>query len=156
MSARSRQPGQISLRITIEEPPEGVTVRVQRGKTDWENPDLLAPARATPEQVAFDFEVRFGPRAAGQSPNFLGTFVQGPPAGRYVYVNWGTLAGQPDSCWSRRAKIPLTGITGKQVDELLAKPGTLLEARIKGIGRDGGPVCAGVTLVGGGWRISPA
>jgi hypothetical protein len=147
---------EIPLRILIDDPPESVTFRVQRGKTDWENPDFLAPARETGEQIAFEFDVRLAPRSAGKPPNFLGPFAQGPAGGRFVYVNSGTLAGQKDSCWSRRAKIPLTGITWKQIDELLKRPGSRLEARFTGTGRDGGPACASVPLIDGGWRIAQA
>jgi len=41
---------------------------------------------------------------------FRGPFVQGRPGSRFVYVNSGTYAGDQKSCWSRRAKVPLTGI----------------------------------------------
>ncbi len=44
-----------------------------------------------------------GSRRADGLPNFLGPFVQGPPVGLFVYVNSGTLAGQSDSCWTRRS-----------------------------------------------------
>ena len=144
---------ELPLRISVLRPPEGVRFGVQRGKTNFDDPDLLAPARASGEEMAFDFTVRIGPRVTGQPPNLLGAFAQGPPSGRFVYLNAGKLAGQRDSCWERRAKIPLTGITWKQIDAVLAAPGALLEARIAGTGRDGSPVCASVPLIGGGWHV---
>jgi hypothetical protein len=85
--------------------------------------------------------------------NVLGDFALGPPAGRFVYVNAGTLAGQADSCWTRRAKVKTAGITPALVDETLATPGAVLEARIAGAGRDGTPCCATVPLLDGGWRV---
>jgi hypothetical protein len=142
------------MRITVLHPPDQVLFRVQRGKTNFENPDLLTPVQSTRQQMTFDFSVRIGARAAGKPPNFLGTFVQGPSSARFVYVNSGTLAGQRDSCWSRRAKVHLTGITWKQIEDALGRPGVVLEARIEGTGCDGSPACATVPLIGGGWQLT--
>jgi hypothetical protein len=101
--------------------------------------------------LVFDFPVRIAKQASGL-PNFLGPYTQGPPAARFVYVNSGTLAGQPDSCWTRRAKVPLTSITWTLIDE--ARTGdSLLEIEINGTGRDGGPTCGSVRL-SSGWRVS--
>ena len=102
--------------------------------------------------MTFEFEVRVGTRARGE-PNFLGPFVQGPPAGRFVYINSGTLAGQADSIWTRRAKVPLTGIT-RALIERARVAGSTLEAEIAGTGRDGGPACATVPLMSDGWRVA--
>ena len=82
-------------------------------------------------------------------------FSQGPPSGRFVYVNSGTLAGQKGSCWSRRAKVPLTGITWDDLDAVRCGPVRVLEASIHGTGRDGGPACASVPLAAQ-WRARPA
>jgi hypothetical protein len=68
-----------------------------------------------------------------------GPFVQGPRRQRFVYLDIGTYAGQTDSCWSRRLKVPLDGIPPK----LIAASG-ILEGRVAGTGRDGGPSCATV------------
>jgi len=63
-----------------------------------------------------------------------------------------TLAGEVPSCWTRRAKVPLAGIT----DALIAT-GEILEARFAGTARDGGPACATVPLLDGGWHaVRPA
>ena len=145
---------EIALRVTVLRPPDGVTFRVQRGKTNVDDPDLLAPARGSVQEMTFEFRVRIGPRVAGRPPNLLGEFAQGPASARFVYLNSGKLAGQRDSPWERRAKIPLTGITWKQVEEALARPSVTLEARIEGTGRDGSPACASVPLIGGGWHLT--
>lgn len=139
---------ELPLRITVVHPPGGVTFCLQRGRDD-----LVPPAEAAEDHLAFDFEVRIGEKPDG-SPNFLGGFAQGPPAGRFVYVNSGTYAGQVDSCWSRRAKVPLAGITWELIEQVLATRHALLEARIAGTGRDGGPACATVPLLAGGWRVA--
>ena len=75
-----------------------------------------------------------------------GPFVQGPPRQRFVYIDIGTCAGQADSCWSRRLKIPLVGIA-----TIMIVAGGVLEARVPGTGRDGGPSCATVKDFEG-WR----
>lgn len=49
--------------------------------------------------------------------------------------------------------MKLGAITGEMVDAVLATPGAVLEARFAGVGRDGGPACATVPLLDGGWRL---
>jgi hypothetical protein len=137
---------ELPVRIIVDDPPPGVTFRMQRGRAE-----LIPPIHATTAVLIFEFTVRVGQRPTGE-PNFLGPFVQGPPSARFVYVNSGTLAGQADSCWSRRAKVPLTGITWAMVDRARTGDG-VLEAHIQGTGRDGSPVCASVRLREPGWHV---
>lgn len=143
--------GEIFLRVTIVHPPRDVVFCLQRGSTE-----LVAPARATETEITFDLSVRVADNRADGRPNVLGPFAQGPPAGRFLYVNSGTPAGQPDSCWTRRAKVPLSGITWPMVEDALANSNMVLEARIAGTAGDGGPACATVLLLDAGWRVVPA
>jgi len=71
-----------------------------------------------------------------------------------VYVNSGTLAGDPQSCWARRAKVPLGGITWALIRNAQAS-GHAVETEIAGVGRDGGPACGTVPLRRE-WRVVPA
>jgi hypothetical protein len=135
----------IPMRITVTRPVPGVTMQVQKGRDE-----LIPPAEASAQAVSFYFEITVD--TSGPLPNFLGKFAQGPKGQRFVYVNSGTYAGQQNTCWSRRAKILLMSITQKQIDEALSSPGARLEAEIMGTGRDGGPMCASVPVVGG-WRV---
>jgi hypothetical protein len=137
---------ELLLRITVEGPAPGARFQLQRGTGDLE-----PPIRVTRESITFEFPVRLGERPDG-SPNFLGPFAQGPPAGRFVYVNSGTLAGQSDSCWTRRAKIPLTAITWREIREA-HDTGGVLETRIAGTSGDGGPACGTVPLRTA-WRVT--
>jgi hypothetical protein len=141
---------ELPLRIIVEDPLPGVTLRLQKGKGE-----LVEPTSATKKQVVFDFSVRVELRGVRATPNFLGPFTQGPPAARFVYVNAGQSAGQADSPWSRRAKIPLMGITAVQVQAALAS-GSRLEVRFDGQGRDGGPTCATVPLPDDAWQMRPS
>jgi hypothetical protein len=142
--------GEIPLRIVVRQPPAGVTFAVQRGKSD-----LTPPAAATAQSIVFDLTVRIGARQANEPPNLLGPYAQGKPGARFVYVNSGTYAGQADSCWSRRAKVSLQGITWTEIDRVRASSASVLECTIGGIGRDGGPVCASVPVPAGDWKITP-
>lgn len=137
---------ELLLRIVLVDPPAGVRFQLQRGARELE-----PGVRTTPTAVLFELVVRVGKRPGGE-PNFLGPFVQGPPAGRFIYVNSGTLAGQSGSCWSRRAKIPLTSVTWALIDEARASGGAL-EIDIPGTGRDGGPTC-GTVRPGAAWRVA--
>src|SRR3982750_2377306 len=137
----------LRLRINVHHPVPGVTLRMQRGRDE-----LVEPAGTTRDRTTFDFTVRVGVRNG--RPNFLGDFTQGPAAARFVYVNAGTSAGQHDTPWSRRAKIPLTGVTRKLIDAALRSDG-VLAVDIEGTGRDGGPSCATVEPLGDGWCLEP-
>jgi len=140
--------GALALRITVMRPPRGVTFRLQRGRDG-----LLAPAAEGAGEITFDFDVRVGGTQAGGSPNFLGEYTQGPKTVRFVYVNSGRHAGQADTFWDRRAKVPLMSITSAQIKSVLGKRGHLLEACIEGTGGDGGPACGTVPLLGAGWKL---
>jgi hypothetical protein len=139
---------EIALRITLVDPPLDVAFAMQHGRDQ-----LHEVTRSSGAPLSFDFTVRV--RAASPLV-FLGPFTQGPPASRFVYVSSGTYAGDKVSCWGRRAKIPLAGITDALVRELEKTKGAVLEARIAGKSRDGGPTCATVPLLDGGWRVVPA
>ena len=138
---------ELPLRITVHHPPGGVTFAVQRGRAE-----LLAPSVRTPELLVFDFTVRIGVAAAGVSPRFLGPFTQGPAAARFIYVNAGQSAGQLESCWERRAKIPLGGITATLIQAAMRTSGGRIETEFDGTGADGGPTCATVKTIQ--WRVT--
>jgi len=113
----------LPLRITLIKPPPGVPFCLQQGKAD-----LVPPSSDSGENVSFDFTVNIANDQTDGPPKFRGPFVQGPPAGRFIYINSGTYAGQSDSCWSRRAKVPLSGITWELIEEALSKSSAILEA----------------------------
>lgn len=129
----------VHIRIVVVAPPPGVRFAVQRGRSA-----LLAPSAASHEQIRFDLSLRVGPPRPEESVNFVGEFAQGPPSDRFIYLNAGTLAGQADSGWTRRAKLKLASIPQPMVETALATPGVIIEARVAGAMRDGGPICASV------------
>jgi len=139
---------ELPVRIILVEPPKDVTFCVQRGKAE-----LLPPAQSDDQTITFAFTVRVGAQQPDGSPNFLGPFTQGSPQERFVYVNAGTSAGQAESQWTRRAKVKLAGITQAMIETVFATPGTVIEARIAGKAKDGGPAAASVPLLGAGWQV---
>ena len=143
------RPSKLSIptRIEVLAPPVGVMFALQRGKRE-----LGAAATSVGTDLRFDFTL-LANRAADGSPRFSGEFAHGPAGGQFVYVNSGTLAGQVESCWTRRAKIGLQMLSWATLDKLVADPGSVLRARIAGLRRDGGPACASVPLLDGGWVI---
>jgi hypothetical protein len=147
MSAREPD-DEVSVRIILIDPPVGVRFALQRGKGE-----LVAPVTSDGSPLSFELSLRVGARQGQEGPNFLGPFAQGPRGGRFVYINSGTSASQYDSRWSRRAKIGLQEITWPLIERHRASPGSILEARITGTSKDGGPVCASVPLEGDGWKV---
>lgn len=141
---------ELRLRITVVRPPPDVTIQLQRDRFE-----LLPPSRVTAGELSFDFLVRIAPHSGDGPLNFLGAYTQGPRHARFVYVNSGVRAGQAGSRWDRRAKVPLLGITAGQIQLIQENPDLVLEARIEGTARDGGPMCASVPLLGAGWRATP-
>lgn len=140
----------LRLRIVLLDPPPGVRFAVQSGKSE-----LLPPARVSPDAITFEVSVRLGAPRADGGPSLMPPIAQGPAHDRFIYVNSGTLAGEPGSPWTRRAKIKTAGIGDTLVQAALASPDALIEARIAGTGRGGGPPAGTVPLVGE-WRIASA
>ena len=110
------------------------------------------PSKETAHALTFDFSLRVVPGANDAPLRLLGAFAQGPPAKRFVYVNSGKQAGQVESCWDRRAKVQLGGVDTSLIEQAM-RSGGVIETQIAGTGRDGGPACATVPLIGG-WRIA--
>ena len=141
---------ELPIRVTVIGPPPGVTFAMQRGKDE-----LLPPSKVSGESLLFDLSIRVSERKSGGVPNVVGPYAQGKPDDRFLYLNSGTMAGQEDSCWTRRAKIKTGGIHWKLIEQTLATPGAVLEVLIDGRAKDGGPCCATVPLVNGGWKVCP-
>ncbi len=140
---------EVRLRIVLESPPAGVDFGLQLGKeSDYRT---VRTQRSQGDDLRFDGMVTAkGDRGDGP-PNFLGPLTQGPPAGRFLYIDIGKSAGQVDSGWERRIKVPLGGITWEMIEGVAADPELVLEGRVPGTGRDGGPSCATVHPALG-WR----
>lgn len=141
---------ELMLKIVLENPPGGVDFGLQRGSGS--NYETIQIQRSGDKNLEFEFPITVKLDKDGL-PNFLGVFVQGPTSQRFIYIDIGTCAGQKDTCWSRRLKIPLTGIDLDTIKELSTNNAKILVAKVPGTGRDNGPNCATVKPFGG-WHIS--
>ena len=121
----------VKLRIVLESPPAGVDFGVQKGRGSVY--ETIEKKRSNGKDLVFEFMVRV---RDGSTPKFGGEVVQGATGARFVYIDIGTYAGQSGTAWSRRLKVPLEGITWA-----MAESGRVLQTRVAGTGRDGGPAC---------------
>ena len=140
---------QVTLRIIVERPPGGVDFGVQEGHgNDYKT---VQTQRFSKQDLRFEFLMRVKEGKKGQ-PNFLGAFAQGPASNRFIYLDIGTFAGQTNTPWSRRLKIPLAGITWPMI-ERASDASHVIEVRVPGTGKDGGPTCGTVKQFFG-WMLS--
>ncbi|MGJ5816428.1 DUF5990 family protein [Paludibaculum fermentans] len=137
----------LNLRIVLLNPPGGVDYGIQKGRGGTY--ETISKQRSIGGDLVFDFTVGVKPASTEGELDFHGPIVQGPPGARFLYIDIGTYAGQPDSCWSRRLKVPLRGFTKVALDRCAANPATVLETRIPGTARDGGPLCGSMKTFGG-------
>src|SRR5438094_3490839 len=151
----------IRLRVVCQRPPSpqrfGAEFGLQDNSTtaDW----MIHPGQPRSDgDIHFECECRVRPHQRTGTPNFLGSFVHGDAAERFLYLSWRPVGWRPGqgepSCpgWLRRMKIHLRSISWEQIEDALKSSG-VLEAIVPGTGRDGGPSCASVPLVGGGWTV---
>jgi hypothetical protein len=136
---------EFTIRIIIEQPPPGVDFALQKGS--GKAYEAVQRQRSEGKDLTFEFQPSIREGIAGGIAALGGPFVQGPPRQRFIYIDIGAYAGQADSCYSRRLKIPLDGITPKMIGR-----GHVLQTRVPGTGRDGGPNCATVKDFGG-WKL---
>ena len=140
---------QVTLRVIVEGPPGDVDFGIQEGHgNDYKT---VQKQRYTKQDLRFEFPIRVREAKNGQ-PNFLGSFAQGPAHSRFIYLDIGTYAGQTNTPWSRRLKIPLAGITWPMVEQA-SDASLVIEVRVPGTGRDGGPTCGTVNQFSG-WTLS--
>lgn len=140
---------EIPLRIVLVAPPSGVDFGIQHGKGN--NYTTILTQRSDGTNLTFEFSVTGKVKAGDDLLNFIGPLSQGPASGRFIYIDIGKYAGQTNSCWARRIKVPLNGITCKLIDNTLKSPKLILEAQLPGTGKDGGPSCATIKPIDG-WK----
>ena len=98
----------ISLRILLRRPTAGVDFGLQKGRGS--NYEVVQKQRSIGKDLKFKFTAGVKTDKDG-APDFTGPFVQGPRGDRYFYIDIGAYAGQANTCWSRRLKVPLSCIT---------------------------------------------
>ncbi|MDQ3683171.1 MAG: DUF5990 family protein [Bacteroidota bacterium] len=140
---------EVTLRIVLESPTPGVDYGLQEGKgIDFKT---IQTKRGNGENLEFECSVRVK-IADNNIPVFLGSYAQGPANERFIYIDIGKFAGQKDSCWDRRLKIPLRDITMEIIQQVLSNPKQQIETVVAGSGKDGSPNC-GTVKPFNGWKI---
>jgi hypothetical protein len=139
---------EITLRIILEKPVSGVEYGVQKGKGNGY--ETIQKQQAGLSDLIFEIPVVAKFDESGNYV-FSGPCIQGKPGERFIYIDIGTYAGQKDTLWSRRLKIPLTGISNTVIDNLSVQK--VLLTKVPGTGKDGGPNCATVNPFYG-WKLS--
>jgi len=152
----------VRLRIICVSPPSpekhGAAFGLQDNSTtkEW----VIHAGKGLPNgDVQFECECRVRRSQARSKPNFLGPFVHGGPADRFLYLSWRPKDWRPGgpevppSTWLRRMKIRLGSITWPQIEQAIRRHG-VLEAKVPGTGPSGpfGPVPLGSE----GWTVKSA
>lgn len=141
---------ELQLQIIVLKPTPDVDFGLQKGSGN--NYVIDQKQKAGAHDLSFTFPVKIkGDKIKDGSPKISGDFVQGPADQKFVYINSGTSAGQIGSIWTRRLKVPLTGITWDDIDQLTGDSKLILSTQVQGTGKDGGPNC-GTVKPFVGWR----
>ncbi len=141
---------ELSIRIILESPPAGVDFGIQKGSGN--KYETILKQKSGKGDLCFDFKISIK-ESKTSLYNFTGPYVQGPPKERFIYIDIGTAAGQINSVWTRRLKIPLKDISFETIDQMLVDSSLVLETKVPGTGKDGGPNCATVKPFSG-WHLS--
>ncbi len=122
----------IQLKIILILPTPNVLYGLQKGSgTNYET--VQKQLSTKDKNLAFEFTIET--RIKDDTVDYYGPFVQGPKNQRFVYINIGTSAGDFVSPWTRRLKVPLTGIIPQNTNYTTSVPGT---------DKHGNPNCATV------------
>ena len=140
----------LPLRIILENPPKGVDFGLQLGSAN--KFETVQKQRSGSADLHFTLEVTVRKNKDGL-PDFFGRYVQGPGLERFIYLRIGQAAGQLDSEWLRRLKIPLRYISWDNINKVISTEMGILEALVPGTGPDGRPNCATVKPFAG-WHIA--
>lgn len=141
---------ELRLRIILDAPAFGVDFGPQNG--NGLSYETIQKERSNGNDICFDCTVTVKDNREDGLPNFLGSLTQGPATSRFIYIDVGKLAGQPESCWERRIKIPLGDITWDMIKRASGDSNLVLEAHFPGTAKDGGPSCATVHPAQG-WKF---
>jgi hypothetical protein len=116
----------------------GIHVGVQRRNKPGE---LLGVTAGDAPAATWTLDAVVAPAPDG-AVDLRGPYIQGPPGGRFIYLNWGTVDHSGEFAMFRRAKLWLSAIP----PELLSAAADLgvLVGRVGLTDPKGNPVCASV------------
>lgn len=139
----------IRLTIVLTEAPAGVDYALQKGSGN--NYECIQTQKSTGGDLKFECSIELKKTKTG-AHDFAGPFVQGKSGERFLYIDIGTAAHQFGSEWTRRLKIPLTGITPTMLADIAGNGAKSLQTIVPGKGKDGTPNCATVKPFNG-WSV---
>jgi hypothetical protein len=116
----------------------GIHVGVQRRAKPAELLGLT-PGDATAATWTLEAVVAAGPDGGA---DLRGPYIQGPPGGRFIYLNWGTVDDSGEFTMFRRAKLWLEAVP-PEVIASAAERGVLV-GRLGLTDPKGNPVCASI------------
>jgi hypothetical protein len=90
----------------------------------------------------------------GWGVDLKGPYVQGPPGGRFIYLNWGTVDAPETFTMFRRAKLRLDAVSPEILRS--AQEQGFLVARVILTDLKGGPTCASVGPPFIEWSAAPS
>jgi Family of unknown function (DUF5990) len=103
--------------------------------------ELLGVVPGDSPSVTWTLDATVTPAADG-GVDLKGPYIQGPPGGRFIYLNWGTVDDPGTFTMFRRAKLRLDAVA-PQVLRSAGEQGTLV-ARVTLTDSGGRPTCASV------------
>ena len=86
------------------------------------------------------------------TPDFAGPAVHGKRGERFFYLSWSSACAGHREMF-RRIKVHLRDLGAAQIAKAAKTDGTVV-ARVHAVAKEGGPACASVALLGGGWSVS--
>ena len=143
-------PMNLPLRIIVQKPPAGLDYGLQKGSGSHYQTVQIQRADGGDLQFSLEVELKNDSHAK-DDPRFGGPFIQGPPLGRFIYIDIGQYSGHAGA-FSGRIKVPFSDINWDTIGRLTADPLSVLETTIPGTGKNGAPACATVKPFDG-WHI---
>ncbi|HSB94742.1 MAG TPA: DUF5990 family protein [Flavitalea sp.] len=137
---------ELTLNVVLENPVIGVAYGIQKGR--GLKYDFVQTQVAQGQDLLFTINVQA--RRNKDRWDVYGPFTQGPADAKFFYIGIGSFAGQINSPWSRRLKIPFRGLTDFLTDHGLDR--MIFETHVAGVGKDGGPNC-GTVKPFEGWKL---
>ena len=141
---------EVKIRIIVENAPAGVLYALQEGSGSIYKTQQSQRSGQVP--LVFESDILISGNEESP-PDFKGKIVQGPRGSRFIYLDIGRSAGDPGSVWTRRLKIPLSGISWDLVNTVISSDKNILETRVAGTGKDRGPSC-GTVKPFSGWHTA--
>ncbi len=140
----------VHFRLVCELPPEEQVdfLIAEFGLQDKQ--EHVHPGESQPDgSLVYRFDLEAVPGQSQEAIRWRGTYVHGRPAAPFLYLSL-TCVGAEPSQWAKRIKVPLQGITSRQVETANKMEGAVLEGRVSGKGS------GTVALLGDGWSVRSA